>query len=93
MARQPKGEYPSVPETVVDHRPPVSQKPLTASALSLLEFYYKLDTFVMATEEKAPVEWVAERILGVKKKDTHCGSPAAEAAHCGSGASSCGVAP
>ena len=28
----------------------------------------------------------------LKKKDTHCGSPAAEAAHCGSGASSRGVA-
>jgi hypothetical protein len=67
VARQPKGEYLSVPETVVDHRPPVPQKPLTASALSLLEFYYKLDTFLMATEEKAPVEWVAERILGVGK--------------------------
>jgi hypothetical protein len=25
-ARQPKGEYPSVPEMVVDLRPPVSQK-------------------------------------------------------------------
>ena len=36
VARQPKGEYLSVPETVVDHRPPVSQKPLTASALALL---------------------------------------------------------
>lgn len=65
VARQPKGEYLSVPETVVDHRPPVSQKPLTASALTLLGLYYKLNAFVMATEEKAPVEWVAERILGV----------------------------
>jgi hypothetical protein len=66
-ARQRKGERPTVPETVVDHRPPVSQKPLTASALALLELYYKLNVFVMATEEKAPVEWVAERILGVRK--------------------------
>jgi len=66
-ARQPKGPYPSVPETVVDLRPPVPQKPLTASALALLELYYRLNAFVMATEEKAPVEWVAERILGVRK--------------------------
>jgi len=66
-ARQPKGEYPSVPETVVDLRPPVPQKPLTACALALLELYYRLNAFVMATEEKAPVEWVAERILGVRK--------------------------
>jgi len=29
MARQPKGDYTSVPHTVVDHRPPVCQKPLT----------------------------------------------------------------
>ncbi len=66
-ARQPKGEYQSVPDTVVDHRPPVAQNPLTASALSLLEFYFKLKTFVMAIEEKAPVEWAAECILGVHK--------------------------
>ena len=66
-ARQPKGEYPSVPDTVVDHRPPVPQKPLTASAGALLELYYRLNVFVMATEEKAPVEWAAERILGVRK--------------------------
>jgi hypothetical protein len=68
VARQPKGEYPSVPDTVVDHRPPVAQKPLTASALALLEFYYRLNAFLMATEEKAPVEWAAERILGVRKR-------------------------
>ena len=37
VARQPKGEYPSVPEMVVDHRPPVSQKPLTAAARPLIE--------------------------------------------------------
>jgi len=29
-ARQPKGPYLSVPDTVVDLRPPVPQKPLTA---------------------------------------------------------------
>ena len=28
---------------------------------------YKLSAFVMATEEKAPVEWAAERIVGVRK--------------------------
>jgi hypothetical protein len=56
-----------LPETVVDLRPPVPQKPLTASALALLELYYRLNTFVMATEEKAPVEWAAERFLGVCK--------------------------
>ena len=60
MARQPKGEYASVPDAVVDHRPPVSQKPLTTYALRLLELYYKLNVFVMATEEKAPIEWAAE---------------------------------
>ena len=38
-ARQSKGEYPSVPDTVVDPRPPVPQKPLTASAVALLELY------------------------------------------------------
>jgi hypothetical protein len=27
----------------------------------------KLNVFVMATEEKAPVEWAAERILGLRK--------------------------
>jgi hypothetical protein len=37
MARQLKGDYASVPDTVVDHRPPVRQKPLTAHALRLLE--------------------------------------------------------
>ena len=66
-ARQSKGEYPSVPDTVVDPRPPVPQKPLTASAVALLELYFKLSAFVMATEEKAPVEWAAERILGVRE--------------------------
>ena len=35
MARQTKGEYPLVPETVVDLRLPVPQKPLTASAVAL----------------------------------------------------------
>jgi hypothetical protein len=68
VARQPKGEYLSVPETVVDHRPPVPQKPLTASAVALLEYYYKLNAFLVATEEKAPIEWAAERILGVRKR-------------------------
>ena len=67
-ARQPKGAYQSVPDTVVDHRPPVPQKPLTASAVALLELYYRLNTFVMATEEKAPVEWAAKCILGVRKR-------------------------
>jgi hypothetical protein len=66
-ARQSKGEYQSVPDTIVDPRPPVPQKPLTASAVALLELYFKLSAFVMATEEKAPVEWAAERILGVRK--------------------------
>ena len=66
-ARQSKGEYQSVPDTVVDPRPPVPQKPLAASAVALLELYYKLNAFVTATEEKAPVEWAAERILGVRK--------------------------
>ncbi len=66
-ARQSKGEYQSVPDTVVDPRTPVAQKPLTTSAVALLELYYKLSAFVMATEEKAPVEWAAECILGVRK--------------------------
>ena len=71
VARQPKGEYQSVPEMVVDHRPPVCQKPLTPYALRLLELYYKLNVFVMATEERAPIEWAAERILGLRKRRTY----------------------
>jgi hypothetical protein len=66
-ARQPKGPYLSVPDTVVDQRPPVPQKPLAAAAEKLLAFYYRLNTFVVATEEKAPVEWAARRFLGVRK--------------------------
>jgi hypothetical protein len=66
-ARQPKGEYQSVPDTVVDARPPIPQKPLTASALTLLELYYRLNAFVMAIEEKVPVEWAGDRILRVRK--------------------------
>jgi hypothetical protein len=38
-ARQSKGEYPSVPDSVVDPRPLVPQKPRTASAVALLELY------------------------------------------------------
>jgi hypothetical protein len=53
---------------VVDHRPPVCQKPLTPYALRLLELYYRLNVFVMATEEKAPIKWAAERILGLRKR-------------------------
>jgi hypothetical protein len=68
VARQPKGDYASVPDTIVDHRPPVCQKPLTAHALRLLELYYKLNVFVMATEEKAPVEWAGQQILGLRKR-------------------------
>ena len=52
----------------MDHRPPVAQKPITASALALLEFYYRLKVFVIATEEKAPIEWAAKCILGVRKR-------------------------
>jgi hypothetical protein len=66
-ARQPKGAYPSIPDTVVDHRPPVAQQPLSASAVTLLTFCYKLSVFVTATEEKAPVEWAGKHILGVRK--------------------------
>jgi hypothetical protein len=40
-ARQSNGEYPSVPNTVLDPRPPVPQKPLTASAVALLELYFR----------------------------------------------------
>jgi hypothetical protein len=29
--------------------------------------YYRLNIFVMAVEEKAPVPWAAERILGVRR--------------------------
>ncbi len=52
----------------MDHRPPIPQRPITAPAVALLELYYRLNTFVMAIEEKAPVEWVDERILGVHKR-------------------------
>jgi hypothetical protein len=51
VARQPKGEYPSVPETVVDHRPPVPQKPLTASALSLLSGDYMVRSRLLSRLE------------------------------------------
>ncbi len=56
LARVSKGEYPSVPDIIVDHRPPVVQKPITASAVNLLRFYYKLSVFLTAAEERAPVE-------------------------------------
>jgi hypothetical protein len=56
-----------VPEVVVDRRPPVPKKPVTASALKLLELYYRMNAVVMATEERVPIEWIAERILGVRK--------------------------
>jgi hypothetical protein len=65
--RQPKGPYESVPELVVGRRPPVPQKPVTATALKLLELYYRMNAVVMATEERVPIEWIAERILGVRK--------------------------
>ena len=66
-ARQPKGAYESAPETVVDRRPPVPQKPVTATALKLLELYYRMNAVLMATEERVPIEWIGERILGVRK--------------------------
>ena len=52
----------------MDLRPPVPQKPLTASAIALLELYYRLNVFVMATEERAPVEWVAEHLGRAKAR-------------------------
>jgi hypothetical protein len=67
MARQPKGPYEWVPEKVVDRRPPVPQRPITATALDLLELYYKMNAIVTATDERVPIEWIAERILGVRK--------------------------
>jgi len=51
----------------VDRRPQVPQTPLTPAALDLLELYFRLNAFVMATEENAPVEWAAARLLGVRK--------------------------
>jgi hypothetical protein len=56
LARVSRGDYLSVPDTFVDHRPPVVQKPITASAVNLLSFYVKLSVFLTATEERAPVE-------------------------------------
>lgn len=67
VSRQPKGPYQSVPDSVVDSRPPVRQRPLTAAAEKLLELYFRFDAFVMAIEEHTPVEWAGERILGVRK--------------------------
>jgi hypothetical protein len=66
-ARQPRGAYQSTPNSVVDRRPPVCQKPLTPAALDLLELYFRLNAFVMAIEENAPVEWAAASLLGVRK--------------------------
>ncbi len=62
-----RGPFASAPDSVVDRRPPVPQKPLTPAALKLLELYFRLNAFVMATEENAPVEWAAARLLGVRK--------------------------
>jgi hypothetical protein len=67
-ARQPRGPYESVPGRLVDRRPPVPQKPITTTALKLLELYYRLNGVVMATEERVPIEWIAARILGVRKR-------------------------
>jgi len=67
VSKLPKGPYQSVPDLVVDSRPPVPQRPLTAAAENLLELYFRYDTFLMAIEELAPVEWAGERILGVRK--------------------------
>jgi hypothetical protein len=33
----------------------------------LLDLYFRLNAFVMAIEEKVPVEWIGKRILGVGK--------------------------
>ena len=72
MARQPKGEYASVPDTVVDHRPPVCQKPLTASAPPA-RVYYKLNVFVMATRRPRRVgaseSWARKRRLRDPARD------------------------
>ncbi len=66
-AREPKGPYQSVPRLVVDERPEVPQKPLTAAAINLLDLSFRLDTFLLAIERHAPVEWAGRQILGVRK--------------------------
>jgi hypothetical protein len=33
----------------------------------LLELYYRLDAFLLAIEQRAPVEWAGKRFLGVAK--------------------------
>ncbi len=49
-SKQPKRPYQSVPDRVVDARPPVRLRPLTAAAENLLELYFRYDTFVGAAE-------------------------------------------
>jgi len=52
---------------VVDDRPQVPQKPLTAAAENLLKLYFRYDAFLLAIEQHAPVEWAGRQILGVHK--------------------------
>jgi hypothetical protein len=56
-----------VPDSILDQRPLLPQESLSAAALKLLEWYFRLNAFVMATEETVPVEWAAAHILGVRK--------------------------
>jgi hypothetical protein len=67
VAKQTQGPHEAVLEKFIDRRPAVPQKPTTATALKLLELYYRMNAVVMATEERVPVEWIAARILGVRK--------------------------
>ena len=65
LARQPKGPYDSIPDKIVDPRPPVPQKPISDTATDLLDLYYRMSAVVMAIDDRVPIDWVAARILGV----------------------------
>jgi hypothetical protein len=60
-----------VPDSVVDGRRQVPQKPLTRAARGLLEFYFRLNAFIMAIEESAPIDWAGARILGLRKTQAY----------------------
>ncbi len=67
-ARQPRGPYLTLPELIVDTRPRVRRKPLSGTSRKLLELYYRLNAFIMALEELAPIEWAGETLLGFRRR-------------------------
>jgi hypothetical protein len=66
-AKQPRGPYLTLPDVIVDSRPRVRRKPFSGSSRKLLELYYRLNSFIMALEELAPIEWAGETLLGFRR--------------------------